>query len=84
VVDSLKRHSEAVARRFVKLFMDEVWKPYEEAGYPEERLPEIVESIERLRPLASRALMGVFQLTMTREVEDAFGRELRKRSRGKR
>jgi DNA-binding transcriptional MerR regulator len=84
IVESLKRHSEAVARRFVKLFMEQVWRPYEEAGFPEERLPEVIESIERLRPLASKALMAVFQLTMTREVEDAFGRELRKRSRGKR
>jgi DNA-binding transcriptional MerR regulator len=84
VVESLKRHSEAVSRRFVKLFLEEVWKPYEDAGYPEDELPDVIESIERLRPLASKALMGVFQLTMTREVEEAFGRELRKRSRGKR
>jgi hypothetical protein len=60
----------------VKLFLEEMWKPFEEAGHPEERLPEIVESIERLRPLASEALLAVFQQTMTREVEGAFGKEL--------
>ena len=26
-VAELQRHSEAVARRFVKLFLDDVWKP---------------------------------------------------------
>ena len=81
VVEDLVRHSEAVARRFVKLFMDEVWKPFEEAGEPDSRLPEVQEAIERLRPLASDALLAVFQGTMTREVEAAFGNELRRRAK---
>jgi DNA-binding transcriptional MerR regulator len=81
VVEQLTRHSEAVARAFVKLFMDGVWKPFEEAGHPDARWSEVVESIERLRPLASDALLAVFQQTMTREVEAAFGNELIRRSR---
>ena len=51
-------------------------KPFAEAGYPEERWPQSLESIERLRPIASRALLATFQQTMTREVQDAFGKEL--------
>ena len=81
VTDSLKRHSEAVARRFVKLFLDDVWHPFDEAGQPEGRWPEIVESIERLRPLASEALLAVFKQAMTREVEEAFGKELERVAR---
>lgn len=81
VVEQLTRHSEAVARAFVKLFMDGVWKPFEEAGHPDSSWSEVVESIERLRPLASEALLAVFQQTMTREVEAAFGNELMRRSR---
>jgi hypothetical protein len=76
VLESMHRHSEAVARRFVKLFLDEVWAPFEQAGHPEERWPEVVEAIERLRPLASEAMLAVFQQTMTREVEGAFGKQL--------
>lgn len=81
VVEQLNRHSEAVARAFVKLFMEGVWKPFEEAGHPESRWSEVVESIERLRPLASEALLAVFRQTMTREVEAAFGNELMRRAR---
>jgi len=41
----------------------------------------VVESIEHLRPLASEALLAVFQLTMTREIEDAFAKELERRAK---
>ena len=84
VVEAVKRHCEGVAQSFVKLFLDEVWKPFEEAGRPEPQWAEVVESIERLRPIASEVLLAVFQQTMTRQVEEAFGKELergRKRSR---
>lgn len=81
VVEELRRHSEAVARAFVKLFLDGVWKPFEDAGHPESRWSDVVESIERLRPLASEALLAVFQQTMTREVESAFGNELMRRAK---
>jgi DNA-binding transcriptional MerR regulator len=74
VVEQLKRHCEGVSQTFVKLVLDDVWKPFEQAGYPESRWPDVVESIERLRPLASQALIAVFQQTMTREVESAFGK----------
>ncbi len=76
VAADLKRHSEGVARSFVKLFLAGVWHPFDKAGRPEEDWPKIVEGIERLRPLASEALLAMFQLTMTRAAEEAFGREL--------
>jgi DNA-binding transcriptional MerR regulator len=83
VVEDVKRHCEGVARRFVKLFLVDVWKPFEEAGHPEDRWSEVVESIERLRPIASEVLIALFQQTMTREVERAFGKQLeRGRRRG--
>ena len=81
VVEQLQRHSAGAARSFVKLFLDEVWKPFEEAGHPESRWAEVVESIERLRPLASEALIAVFQPAMTREVERAFGKALERRAK---
>jgi DNA-binding transcriptional MerR regulator len=81
VVEQLKRHSESVARTFVNLFLEEVWKPFEEAGHPEERWPEVVESIDRLRPIASEALLAVFQQTMTLEVEKAFGKVVERQAK---
>lgn len=80
-LDALQHQSEAVARRFVKLFMEHVWEPFDRAGTPEESWPEVIEAIEQLRPLASQATLAVFQATMTREVESAFGRELARRAK---
>lgn len=76
VTAKLQAHCRAVAREFVKLFLDDVWEPFAGAGYPEERWSEVTESIERLRPLSSQALLAAYQLTMSQEVEKAFGREL--------
>jgi DNA-binding transcriptional MerR regulator len=76
VFEQVSRHSDGVAEAFVKLFLEQLWRPFEQAGHPEERLPEVREAIERLRPLASEALLAVFQRNMTRAVEQAFGREL--------
>jgi hypothetical protein len=40
---------------------------------PPERWAEIDESIERLRPLASDALLAIFQARMRGQIEAAFG-----------
>ena len=76
LVERLNRHSEGVANAFVKVFLERIWKPFQAAGRPDERWPEVREAFERLRPLASEALIAVFHQTMTRAVEDAFGKEL--------
>jgi DNA-binding transcriptional MerR regulator len=76
VAADLKRYSEGVARSFTRLFVEGVWQPFERAGRPEEDWPKILEGIEHLRPLASEALLAMFQITMTRAAEEAFGREI--------
>ena len=76
VLEQLNRHSEGVAEVFVKLFLEQLWRPFEAAGRPEERLPDVRQALERVRPLASEALLAVFQRKMTQAVEQAFGREL--------
>lgn len=81
VAAQIKRHCEAVSRAFVKLFLEEVLRPFEEAGTPEEGWPAVMESIERLRPLASEAVLAVFQQTMSAQVQDAFGKELERRAK---
>ncbi len=81
LVQQLQRQSEASSRAFVKLFLEHVLKPFEESGSPEESWGGVADSIERLRPLASEALLTIFQQTMTREVQAAFGKELERRVR---
>jgi DNA-binding transcriptional MerR regulator len=80
-IEKVRRSCEAASRAFVNLFLHELWKPFQEAGQPEARWDEVTESIERLRPLASEALLAVFKQTMTAEVEDAFGKALERQSR---
>jgi DNA-binding transcriptional MerR regulator len=74
VVAHMRKHADGVAKRFVDLFVETVWKPFDEAGRPEERWPEVREALERLRPLAAQSLLAVFQLAMTDAVEREFGR----------
>jgi DNA-binding transcriptional MerR regulator len=84
LVKGVRRHADSMANKFVRLFIEQVWKPFDEAGRPEERWPEVRDAVERLRPLASEAVLSLFQIAMTEEVEKAFGRELSKAARGKR
>jgi len=83
VAATLRKHSDAVAKVFVELFIREVWKPFEAEGRPETRLPEVREALERLRPLASDSLLAVFQLAMSDAVEERFGRELERLQKGR-
>jgi hypothetical protein len=76
VVAVMRKHSEAVARAYVRLFLDHVWRPFDEAGEPAEDWPRVRDALERLRPLAGEALMAMFGLVMTEAVERALEREL--------
>jgi hypothetical protein len=67
-----------VARVFIDLFMENVWKPFNEAGRPEEEWPKVREALERLRPLASEALLAIFQQVMSETVEETTGREIQR------
>ena len=84
VLEKVRRNSQSTARSFVDLFLDEVWKPFDDAGRPDERWPEITEAIEQLRPLAAEALLAIFKQTMADAVEDAFGRVLEQQARSSR
>ena len=80
-IEKLSRNSQAAARTFVSLFVEELWKPFDEAGRPEESWAEITAAIERLRPLAVEAMNATFRLSLTTEVEKAFGEVLERKKR---
>jgi DNA-binding transcriptional MerR regulator len=83
VAREIRKHADSVAKTFVELFVREVWKPFEDQGQPDQDLPKVREAVERLRPLASDALLAVFQLAMSDAVEQRVGRELERLERGK-
>jgi len=75
-IERVKRSCESVSKAFVRLFVNELWKPFEEGGQPADRWEEVIEAIDRLRPIASEVVLATFRQTMTAEVEEAFGKVL--------
>ena len=84
----LHEHADAVARAYVDLFTEQIWEPFDKAGRPDEDWHEVLEALQGLRPLASDALLAMFQITMGEETEKAAEQTLRnagkpqRRSRG--
>jgi DNA-binding transcriptional MerR regulator len=74
LVERVSRDCDSIAHDFTKLFLRELWKPFDEAGQPDEGWDELIESVDSLRPLASSALLALFKLRMTTQLEDAFGK----------
>jgi DNA-binding transcriptional MerR regulator len=82
-VERVERSCGSIARAFVRLFLDELWKPVRSSPGGERRWPEVAEAIEALRPVASETVLALFKRTMASEIEAAFARELEKQARGK-
>jgi DNA-binding transcriptional MerR regulator len=80
LIASVERHARAVSKDFIKLFMDDVVKPFAEA----ERWDELTDSVEHVRPLAAQALLAVFRRTMDDEVEATFAEMARRLAKSKR
>jgi DNA-binding transcriptional MerR regulator len=78
VVSQVRTSARRVARVFIGLFLENVWKPFNEAGRPEEDWPKVRDALERLRPLASEALLAIFQQVMSETVEDVTSREIQR------
>jgi DNA-binding transcriptional MerR regulator len=79
VVEQINRSSRVVADAFIRLFRQDVLKPLEQSSSPE-AWADALTAVQRLRPLASEALLAGFQQTMTRATEKAFGEEIARRS----
>jgi DNA-binding transcriptional MerR regulator len=72
ILEDIDRHCESVSRSLVDLFVDEIWKPFAQADMPAERWPEIEQAVQRLEPVASEALMAIFQRRLGTQLEGAF------------
>lgn len=73
----LHEHADAVSRAYVDLFTEQIWDPFDKAGRPDEDWHKVLEALEALRPLASDALLAMFQITMGEETEKAAEQTLR-------
>lgn len=81
--DRVSRDADSIARAFTKLFLRELWQPFDQAGQPEEGWDELIESVDALRPLASEALLALFKLRMTAQLEEAFGKVIEHQAKRK-
>jgi len=89
--EKLRRKVNDIAQMFTDLFLEQVWKPFDEAGRPESEWPRVRETLDRTRPLGADVLMGVFQIAMAEATDKAMSRTIRnvarsetKRAAGKR
>jgi hypothetical protein len=83
LVERVSRDCESISRSFTRLFLKELWEPFEQAGQPPERWDELIAAVDALRPLASEALLALFKQAMTAQLEGAFGKVLEQQARRK-
>jgi DNA-binding transcriptional MerR regulator len=76
VAERINRHTRAIAEAFVELFVRDVVAPVQKGTGSAEEWARVQQALERLRPLATEALVAGFQQTMTQAVERSFGRML--------
>jgi DNA-binding transcriptional MerR regulator len=77
VAEKLRRKTDEIAHLFTDLFLEQVWKPFDEAGRPEEDWPKVREILERTRPLGADVLMGVFQIAIAEATDKALAQTIR-------
>ena len=71
VMAELREHTGAVARSFVRLFVTHVWEPFQAAGRPPEQWESVRQALERVRPVATQALLAVFGQSMQSSIDHA-------------
>jgi DNA-binding transcriptional MerR regulator len=74
LIERVSRDCESISRDFTKLFLRELWEPFDEEGQPTEGWDELIHGVDALQPLASEALLALFKLRMTTQLEQAFGK----------
>jgi DNA-binding transcriptional MerR regulator len=81
LVERVTRDCDSIARSFTRLFLRQLWEPFEREGQPEERWDELIDAVGTLRPLASEALLAMFKQAMTAQLEGAFGKVIEHQAR---
>ena len=77
VAEKLRRKADEIAQLFTDLFLEQVWKPFDEAGRPDSDWPKVRETLDRTRPLGADVLMGVFQIAIAEATDKALGKTIR-------
>jgi len=76
VIGKVRSRCRSISREFVELFLEDIWKPFEEDGYPEDRWPAVRAALDQLRPLSLQALATIYRMTLSEQIEKALGKQL--------
>ncbi|GAA1509501.1 MerR family transcriptional regulator [Streptomyces synnematoformans] len=71
----VQEHSRAVARELTRLFRDEVWEPFGEAGPDPEQVETMKSLSAHMQPMVVQALVTAFQRSMKAELRESFPAE---------
>lgn len=76
VTDQLRRQADAVAKTYVDLFLDEVWRPFDASGRPDAQWPHVHESLQQLRKVSGDALLALLDQSVSDRLDVVFGRDI--------
>jgi DNA-binding transcriptional MerR regulator len=76
IIGRVREQADKIAEAYVEIFLDAVWRPFEQAGQPSERWPDVHDALERLHPLAAESVLAIFGLAMGEATEREFGRQI--------
>jgi DNA-binding transcriptional MerR regulator len=72
----IRGHADAIAELFERVWMRHIWEPFLESGSPEERLPELQQTLAEVQPLALDAVVALFTVAMEAKIEEGIAREV--------
>lgn len=81
LVSPLRRQADAVAKIAVELFLSYVWRPFDAAGRPDERWPEVSRALEELPEVVGQALSALVDTAVAERLQVTFGREINRNVR---
>jgi hypothetical protein len=81
LVERVSSNCESISRAFTRLYLRELWEPFQRAGQPDDHWDEVIDAVNTLRPLASEALLALFKQRMTTQLEDTFGKVIEHQTR---
>ena len=76
IIGRVREQADKIAEAYVEIFLDAVWRPFEHAGQPGDRWPDVHDALERLHPLAAESVVAIFGLAMGEATEREFGRQV--------
>ncbi len=65
--EQLRTQTDEIARRFTELFRRRMWKPFVKRGMPADQIPPLLETLEKLAPLAAE----VTTMSLRHSLQDA-------------